>query len=203
MYIHMSHFDTRPQMIGVSTAFRFQNPTTSNISKPFNSQHHSRHFQLQLLCISISVLTLCPPNSQFGHFHVLPCGGTRCVSKGKTRQHWINGYSWRWGGMPSCNLRKGDFERNCVGHFDLTMIFCFFPSMSFVSTLGHPSKALRGPSKSLTFSPLARRWELFRMSTRTWFLGFRGWKPGGRKSTNNKMFKGIQSMNPYQWLDTD
>ena len=54
--------------------------------------------------------------------------------------------------MPSCNLRKGDFERNCVGHFDLTMIFCFFPSMSFVSTLGHPSKALRGPSKSLTFS---------------------------------------------------
>lgn len=126
MYIHMSHFDTRPQMIGVSTAFRFQNPTTSNISKPFNSQHHSRHFQLQLLCISISVLTLCPPNSQFGHFHVLPCGGTRCVSKGKTRQHWINGYSWRWGGMPSCNLRKGDFERNCVGHFDLTMIFCFF-----------------------------------------------------------------------------
>lgn len=100
----MSHFDTRPQMMGVSTTFRFQNPTTSNISKPFNSQHKSQHFQLQLLCISISVLTLCPPNSQFGHFHVLPCGGTRCVSKGKTRQHWINGYSWRWGGMPSCNF---------------------------------------------------------------------------------------------------
>lgn len=31
MYIHMSHFDTRPQMMGVSTVFRFQIPTTSNI----------------------------------------------------------------------------------------------------------------------------------------------------------------------------
>lgn len=41
------------------------------ILKPFNSQHQSRHFQLQLLCISIFVLTLCPPNSQFGHFHLL------------------------------------------------------------------------------------------------------------------------------------
>lgn len=203
MYIHMSHFDTRPQMIGVSTAFRFQNPTTSNISKPF-SQHHSRHFQLQLLCISISVLTLCPPNSQFGHFHVLPCGGTRCVSKGKTRQHWINGYSWRWGGMPSCNLRKGDFERNCVGHFDLTMIFCFFfPPCHLCLLWVILQRHWEVHQRVSPFPPLARRWELFRMSTRTWFLGFRGWKPGGRKSTNNKMFKGIQSMNPYQWLDTD
>ena len=31
IYPNMSHFDTCPQIMGVSTVFRFQNPTTSNI----------------------------------------------------------------------------------------------------------------------------------------------------------------------------
>lgn len=177
------------------------------ILKPFNSQHQSRHFQLQLLCISIFVLTLCPPNSQFGHFHLLHFVTlwryeVRFQGQDQTAlDKWLL-LEVGWNAFLQPEERRLWKELCRPFRLDYDFLF-FFPSMSFVSTLGHPSKALRGPSKSLTFSPLARRWELFRMSTRTWFLGFRGWKPGGRKSTNNKMFKGIQSMNPYQWLDTD
>ncbi len=205
IYPYMSHVHTSPQIMGVSTVFRFQIPTISNPNlSTVNINPDISNFNCY---VPMFVLTLCPPN--FRHFHLLYCGGTRCVSKGKTRQHWINGYSWRWGGnagmgmvewlQPEIDLRLWLWKELCrpfrLDYYDS----CFFFSMFLVSSFGHPSRHWVFFLEVNT--DLGRRWELFRMSTRTWFLGFRGGL-GGWKSTHNKMFKGIQSINPSKWLDT-